>query len=203
MQSKNRTQIITHPAYNSDSHDNDIALVQLSSSVNFSDYIMPVCLAASSSSFPVGTNVWVTGWGNTSSTGSLPPPKTLQEVQIPIVSNYDCISAYKLPLITDNMICAGQKGKDSCQGDSGGPMVLKQNNTWVQAGIVSFGSDKGCALPNITGVYTRVSKYQAWINSKINSNQPGFVTVSIGNRGSPALFCLLLSLSMIHFAPLY
>lgn len=69
MQSKNLTQIIPHPAYNSDSHDNDIALVQLSSSVNFSDYIMPVCLAASNSSFPVGTNVWVTGWGNTSSTG--------------------------------------------------------------------------------------------------------------------------------------
>ncbi|KAF4092946.1 hypothetical protein AMELA_G00025970 [Ameiurus melas] len=197
MQKREVNSIIIHENYNDISNDNDIALVQLASSVTFDDYVMPVCLAASNSSFPGGTNVWVTGWGRIASDVDLPSPQTLQEVQVPIVSNSKCKNAYTSASITDNMMCAGlaQGGKDSCQGDSGGPLVVKQNSTWVQAGIVSFG--KGCALPNIPGVYTRVSKYQDWINSKISSSQPGFVAVSNGNRGSPNLFCLFLSFSII------
>lgn len=83
------------------------------------------------------------------------------------------------------------------QGDSGGPMVIKYNGTWIQAGIVSFGI--GCALPKIPGVYARVSEYEEWIKSEIISNQPGFITVSNSNRGSPNIFYLLLSFSIIPF----
>lgn len=61
----------------------------------------------------------------------------------------------------------------SLQGDSGGPMVSKQGSVWVQSGIVSFGF--GCAQPNLPGVYSRVSRYQSWIKSRIRSNRPGFV----------------------------
>lgn len=61
----------------------------------------------------------------------------------------------------------------SLQGDSGGPMVSKQGSVWVQSGIVSFGF--GCARPNLPGVYSRVSRYQSWIKSRIRSNRPGFV----------------------------
>ncbi len=57
------SQIINHPNYGSPPFDNDIALVQLSSSVNFSNYIRPVCLAAVNSTFVTGTESWVTGWG--------------------------------------------------------------------------------------------------------------------------------------------
>lgn len=59
------------------------------------------------------------------------------------------------------------------QGDSGGPMVSKQGPVWVQSGVVSFGF--GCARPGWPGVYSRVSRYQSWINSLINSDRPGFV----------------------------
>lgn len=58
------TLIINHPKYNNlIDFDNDIALVQLSSSVTFSDYIRPVCLAAAGSVFGGGTESWITGWG--------------------------------------------------------------------------------------------------------------------------------------------
>uniref|UniRef100_A0A8C7WWE2 Peptidase S1 domain-containing protein n=1 Tax=Oryzias sinensis TaxID=183150 RepID=A0A8C7WWE2_9TELE len=166
------TTLIVHPDYNSVTSDNDIALLQLSSPVTFTNYITPVCLSSTGSSFYSGVNTWVTGWGNIGTGVSLPAPQTLQEVQVPIVGNRQCKCSYGASSITDNMVCAGllEGGKDSCQGDSGGPLVIKQNNRWIQAGVVSFGN--GCALPNFPGVYTRVSQYQTWINTQITSNQP-------------------------------
>uniref|UniRef100_A0A8C9R548 Zgc:100868 n=1 Tax=Scleropages formosus TaxID=113540 RepID=A0A8C9R548_SCLFO len=170
------SSITVNPNYNGNTNDNDLALVQLSSTVSFSDYIQPICLAASGSTFYNGTETWVTGWGNIQSGVSLPSPGTLQEVQVPVVGNGKCNCLYGPGSITDNMLCAGllAGGKDSCQGDSGGPLVVKQGSVWVQAGIVSFGN--GCAEPNYPGVYTRVSQYQSWISSVITSNLPGFVT---------------------------
>ncbi|KAM9393114.1 transmembrane protease serine 11D-like isoform 2-T2 [Pholidichthys leucotaenia] len=109
------SRIIIHPDYNDRPSNNDIALMQLSSSVTFTDRITPVCLAADGSVFPVGTTSWVTGFGTTSFMGDL--SVTLQEVSVPVVSNADCNARYN-GFITDNMICAGldEGGRDSCQG---------------------------------------------------------------------------------------
>ncbi|XP_074477020.1 transmembrane protease serine 9-like [Sebastes fasciatus] len=168
-------KIILHPNYDSSTSDNDIALLRLSSPVKFTDYIRPVCLAASDSVFNNGTDSWVTGWGAVEEGVSLPFPETLQEVEVPVLGNRHCNCLNGVGTVTDNMICAGvlAGGKDSCQGDSGGPMVNQQGSVWVQSGIVSFGF--GCARPNLPGVYSRVSSYQSWINSHISSDKPGFV----------------------------
>uniref|UniRef100_A0A3Q4H3L6 Peptidase S1 domain-containing protein n=1 Tax=Neolamprologus brichardi TaxID=32507 RepID=A0A3Q4H3L6_NEOBR len=173
--SRNVVKIILHPNYDSESYDNDIALLKVSSPVRFTDYIRPVCLAASGSVFNNGTDSWVTGWGTVKEGVALPFPQTLQEVEVPVVGNRQCNCLNGVGIVTDNMICAGvlAGGKDSCQGDSGGPMVSKQGSVWVQSGIVSFGF--GCARPNLPGVYSRVSRYQSWIKSRIRSNRPGFV----------------------------
>ncbi|KAL1277870.1 hypothetical protein QQF64_024543 [Cirrhinus molitorella] len=184
-------QIVIHPRYNPDNFANDIALVKLSSSVTFNDYISPVCLAADGSTFAEGTQSWITGWGKLNF-GDNTIPNTLQEVKIPVVSNTYCKSLYGSSF-TDNMMCAGptEGGKGLCQGDGGGPMVIKDSK-WIQSGIMIFSVE--CAAPKHPGGYTRVSKYQNWINSVIGSDQPGFL-YSSGFRGSTSL--PLFSLSLI------
>ncbi|XP_031417421.1 LOW QUALITY PROTEIN: transmembrane protease serine 9-like, partial [Clupea harengus] len=176
--SRSVDRIVLHPNYDSDTSDNDIAMLRLSSPVQFSNFIRPVCLAASGSVFNNGTDSWVTGWGNIGEGVALPFPETLQEVEVPVVGNRQCNCLNGAGTITENMICAGllAGGKDSCQGDSGGPMVNKQQTVWVQSGVVSFGF--GCARPELPGVYSRVSRYQSWIGSQIQSDPPGFVTFS-------------------------
>ncbi|MCJ8729129.1 hypothetical protein PDJAM_G00102700 [Pangasius djambal] len=170
------TQIVLHPSYNNATQNNDIALLRLNSSVNFTDYIRPVCLAGQGSSFPGGTNCWISGWGSIASGVQLPSPGVLQEAMVPTVNTYICDLLLGFGSITANMICAGylQGGTDTCQGDSGGPMVTKLGAVWIQAGITSWG--RGCAQSYSPGVYTLVSQYQIWISSIINQNLPGFIT---------------------------
>ncbi|XP_027898280.1 transmembrane protease serine 9-like isoform X3 [Xiphophorus couchianus] len=168
-------QITSHPNYSFP--NNDIALLKMSEPVNFTSYISPVCLAASSSSFYSGDPSWVTGWGNIGFNDPLPSPGNLLEVEADIVGNGQCSCDYSElgDLINDNMICAGfrEGGKGPCFGDSGGPLVTKQGDRWIQAGIVSF--TVGCAKPYFPAVYARVSQYNDWINSHITRNQPGFI----------------------------
>ncbi|XP_063049900.1 tryptase-2-like, partial [Engraulis encrasicolus] len=110
----------------------------------------------------------------------LPYPQTLQEVEVPVVSNSACSKEYATEGVTinSNMLCTGLLGvggKDSCQGDSGGPVVIKRSSTWVQAGIVSFGI--GCADRQFPGVNTRVSRYNNWVDEHVN-HQPGLLSSS-------------------------
>ncbi|XP_042577406.1 trypsin I-P1-like [Cyprinus carpio] len=198
----NRTasRIIIHHTFNNPKNDNDIGLIQLSSSVTFTDYIRPVCLAAAGSTFAAGTEIWVTGWGKLHSGGEcrfVPFPDILQEVQVPIVSNSDCYNAYG-GLITNNMICAGLikvGGKGSCQGDSGGPVVSWNGSLWIQSGIVSFAGVK-CDDPRYPSVFTRVSQYQDWIATNIANNTPRFVEFNNnGFRSSLNLFLFSISLT--------
>uniref|UniRef100_A0A8C6TK61 Peptidase S1 domain-containing protein n=1 Tax=Neogobius melanostomus TaxID=47308 RepID=A0A8C6TK61_9GOBI len=173
-------EVINHESYDDSTNDNDIALLKMASTVTFTNYIRPVCLAASGSTFHAGTDSWITGWG---SIGSGSKRTNLMEVEVPVVGNRKCKCDYAgVFLINDNMICAGLEagGKDSWR--LWGPMVSKQNSRWIQSGVVSFG--RGCALPNNPGVYTRVSRYQSWINSKITENQPGFITFTSSGTDS-------------------
>jgi trypsin len=151
---RNVTRISIHPSYNDNTLDYDVAVLTLSSSAT------GIPLASLASADPAaGTNLLVTGWGNTSATGSS-YPTTLRKATVPLISTATCngSSVYN-GQITTRMICAGflAGGVDSCQGDSGGPLTRSN----VLTGIVSWG--QGCAQRNKPGVYTRVS------NSSINS----------------------------------
>jgi secreted trypsin-like serine protease/subtilisin family serine protease len=162
------SRIIKHESYSASTKDNDIAMLQLSSPVALSSAVNVVKpLLASQESILAATNILgtVTGWGATSSGGSI--SSVLLQVQVPLWTSADCAAmTANGSSITNNMICAGylSGGKDSCQGDSGGPLVVPNGPSgYALAGIVSWGY--GCAAANAPGVYTRVANYTAWLQS--------------------------------------
>ncbi|XP_071865345.1 venom protease-like isoform X1 [Bombus fervidus] len=154
---------LIHPDYTRNIHNHDIAILRLVEEVPFSKYIHPICLPIEESlrnnNFE-GYNPLVAGWGalrfNEAYTNAL------MELQLPVVTNAACKKAYEDfdVTITNKVICAGgdpRGGKDACGADSGGPLMIPQQFTYYQIGIVSSGHN--CGVPNYPGVYTRVTSY--------------------------------------------
>ncbi|KAI4875341.1 hypothetical protein NFI96_022827 [Prochilodus magdalenae] len=173
------SRVVVPDGYSLPQEGRDLALVQLSTPVSWTDRIQPVCLPDSELQFSGGTMCYVTGWGYIREGVPISGIGTLQEVEVPIIDQASCNSMYSLQAsnsekvdILSDMICAGYQegGKDSCQGDSGGPLVCPVGNgTWIQAGIVSFGL--GCAQQNKPGVYAKVSSFADLIRSTVPDAQ--------------------------------
>ncbi|KAJ0066037.1 hypothetical protein NL108_001261, partial [Boleophthalmus pectinirostris] len=113
------SKVIKHPNYDSYTLDNDIMLIKLSSPATLNSYVGTVSLPSSCAS--AGTTCLISGWGNTSASGSqiLPIsnyPDRLMCLDAPILSDSSCRNSYPGE-ITSNMFCAGflEGGKDSCQ----------------------------------------------------------------------------------------
>ncbi|XP_077306219.1 transmembrane protease serine 9-like [Lithobates pipiens] len=183
--------IVIHPNFTGDS--GDIALVILDKPVEFTPYILPVCLPSPTLQLPEGTLCWATGWGNTQQNVQLSSPGTLQEVQLALISNNNCEAMYQSlfrvkpskPMIQADMMCAGYKEgkKDACTGDSGGPLVYKGEGIWVQVGIINWGI--GCARPNLPGVYTNIRYYLPWIMTYVPSLNRAQIVSHSGNASMP------------------
>ncbi|XP_030264612.1 prostasin-like [Sparus aurata] len=190
-------RLLRHPSYNPTTGDNDIALVQLSSTVMFTDYIRPVCLAADGSVFEHGSRCWATGWGDFKTDTPLPYPQRLQQVELPIVSNEVCHDHYGI--VSDNMMCTSTSsgGIDTCIGDGGGPLMRKNGDIWVQGGVSIFVSAAGCGLANVPSGYARVSQYESWIKSHIAVNQPVFIISGAAQLSAPLLLSVSLLLSSL------
>lgn len=153
-----------HPEYNSQTVDNDIALLRLETPAPLSEYIVPVCLPGRKLAEQVlhqnGTMTVVTGWGKED---SMQFSSALNVIKVPLVDRSIC-SQHMLNNISNNMLCAGILGKkmDACEGDSGGPMVTLYRDTWFLVGLVSWG--EGCRNVEKLGIYTKVANYMDWIN---------------------------------------
>lgn len=141
-----------HEDYDSDNMYNDITVLELTESVQYSAGIQPVRLTSYDPS--ENSEVVISGWGRTSGGN----PSQLNAAIINVVNKQTCVENYKdINDVNDDMFCAAAPLKDACQGDSGGPLV--GNGQLV--GVVSWGY--GCAQPQYPGVYTSVANMRDFI----------------------------------------
>lgn len=158
--------IFVDQAYDENSMDHDVALVELTAPVD----AQPVTLGTPGAA----THAVVVGWGMTEDEKY---PRHLLETDIDLVASRECnigikaiyaaavkstvadlakqyrlkpgegdriadeLAAGLVDPLTDAMLCAGIKagGRDSCYGDSGGPLLATVAGKPVQVGIVSWG----------------------------------------------------------------
>ncbi|NXL85859.1 TM11E protease, partial [Alectura lathami] len=167
-QKKRVRRIIIHENYNNvlPDHENDIAVVELASPIEFTSDIHSICLPEASHIFQDNSSCFVTGWGALRNDGR--SVNQLRQAEVKIISNRICNRPQVYAgAITPGMLCAGYlEGQvDACQGDSGGPLVnANSRGIWYLVGIVSWGDE--CGKPNKPGVYTRVTFFRDWIASK-------------------------------------
>ena len=55
------SKIIMHPQFSISTPNNDIALLKLSTIINYGTYVQPICLPEQDHSVPVGTECYITG----------------------------------------------------------------------------------------------------------------------------------------------
>ncbi|XP_043298997.1 serine protease 44-like isoform X2 [Cervus canadensis] len=181
--------IVCHSFYDVRTLSNDIALVLLAHSVNYSAFIQPVCLPEKNFEAEAGTRCWVTGWGRQTADARV-LPENLQETDQILLRHTFCNAklqtelGYRRMLVRKGMICGYHEDlKSPCKGDSGGPLVCEFNDTWVQVGIVSWGV--ACGRSELPVVYTEVSSYKDWIVDHI---------IKVSSCASAGFFVLSLSL---------
>uniref|UniRef100_A0A2C9GLQ9 CLIP domain-containing serine protease n=2 Tax=Anopheles arabiensis TaxID=7173 RepID=A0A2C9GLQ9_ANOAR len=157
--------VIVHPGYQDMAHADDIALLRLAQSIEYTSFVQPVCLPLTDfRASKTGEVNFVTGFGRTLQESR---SAVKQKLGIKVYDHARCQEKYatKNSSITTNQLCAGgEYAKDSCHGDSGGPL-MKLQKVWYLEGIVSYGNR--CGLEDWPGVYTHVPAYMAWVRSNI------------------------------------
>ncbi|KFB48154.1 hypothetical protein ZHAS_00016219 [Anopheles sinensis] len=177
LQELNVAKIIIHPEYNRSSLANDIAILQLSSDINTTNFVRPVSLwnEDSDENQIFGSQGTVIGFGLDEDDEE---SDTLQQATIPVLDMETCL-AYDNETygkhLTTKMFCAGGKDNISaCNGDSGGGMFFNINDTWYLRGIVSFSPtrpnvDQALCDSSKPTVFTDATKYRKWIMRYINT----------------------------------
>ncbi|XP_042871424.1 uncharacterized protein LOC122252818 [Penaeus japonicus] len=163
-------RVNVHPDYSKPALQNDIAVLRLSSRLNYNERIRPICLPTSDVNVQ-DQLATVSGWGRDE---DFKLQKQLHHLSARVVANTLCDDRWNRNgaargLIVNSMMCMDATNGDSCNGDSGGPSIVESpqgSGRWVQVGIVSFGSGT-CTEASLPGVYTRVSYYRDWIRQQM------------------------------------
>ncbi|KAI4564311.1 hypothetical protein MJT46_010109 [Ovis ammon polii x Ovis aries] len=172
--------IIIHPHFTTKKPmDYDIALLKMAGAFHFDQFVGPMCLPEPGERFKPGFICTTAGWGRLNENGI--SPQVLQEVNLPILTQDECITALltlEKPISGRTFLCTGfpDGGRDACQGDSGGSLMCRnKKGTWTMAGVTSWGLGCGRGWKDnlqkndqgSPGIFTDLTKVLSWIHKHI------------------------------------
>ncbi|KAM6928367.1 elastase-1-like [Xenentodon cancila] len=160
------SRVYVHPKWDPSrlSDGYDIALLKLSSPATLNSYVQLASLLPSGHVLPHNNLCYISGWGRTSTGGSL--SAELKQAYLPVVDHKTCSSGdWWGSTVRSTMVCAGGGFESGCNGDSGGPLNCQFNGKYYVHGVTSFVSAYGCNTFQKPTVFTRVSAYIDWMNS--------------------------------------
>ncbi|WP_444998070.1 trypsin-like serine protease [Aliikangiella sp. IMCC44359] len=155
------SKIVLHPQTS-----NDIALLKLTNPAasSLTRALLPTPELENTIAGP-GTNVTVSGWGNTSNGG--PSSNVLLEVDLPVLTTEQCRQELGSSIDERTVCGGGPDGKSACNGDSGGPYAIRHNGNVYSIGTVSWGrACKGATA------FVRTTAFLDWINTEIGGTTP-------------------------------
>ena len=158
-------EVIVHPEWDTDTNENDIALLILADGSENTD-VDKVALVDDTTDVNAGVDVRALGWGELETSNY---PDSLRTVDLDIsASPGENCQSYGGAYDPVSMLCAtatsGANFKDTCYGDSGGPLFTTTGSGYRLVGLTSWGYE--CGLEDYPGIYTRVSTYLDWISEE-------------------------------------
>lgn len=172
---KSPKEIIIHPDWKTDieNYDADLAVLVMAEEIEFSSFIIPVCLWSFQNDLSAQEGV-IAGWGygqvDANTHENIP-----KKLKIPIHSNEDCFFSNPaiVQISSERTFCGGSaNGTGPSYGDSGNGLFVSHGNSFYLRGMVSsclISSNymAGCDLTKYT-LYTDVLKFMPWIDSILN-----------------------------------
>lgn len=149
---------VIHPGYNPEKYKNmnDIALVHFEGDPIAGTSISPLMSSSEGASFKRRSDILIAGFGES---------KTVKEGQFGVLrwarekvadSNF-----------SNTEFTTRQFTKGICSGDSGGPAFYNVNGRQVVAGVISRGISIGPFNCIFTGYFSRVDKFEQWLQLEI------------------------------------
>lgn len=137
---------------------NNIAVIKLPYSVNFTSNIKPVSLPSSPEDDFVGETATFSGWGTITGDNEQLGNKILHYFDVEVVSNEECQTQMRKD---STILCTTVSGyAGTCGWDVGGPLVTSDG---IQIGIATFHvGDCGSGFPS---GFTKVSSFLGWIEA--------------------------------------
>ena len=170
-------RIIPHDCYDKKKIINDIALIELSKDIEYSEdrwiaLSRPICLPSKKYERKLidDEKCVLAGWG----LGAYRSANPMYSAEVPLgLTNSQCeqkLGNESTNDVNDSQICGvvndPKNNINACMDDSGGPLICNDDNRkankrrYAQVGVTTRGFGCGKGTP---GVYTRVSEYIDWI----------------------------------------
>lgn len=178
---------IVHPNYNRQTFENDLAFFKLNASSAYPPILLNYVGLTTENLERAGLMMNIIGHGtkrfySDDDDEDMEIAYTLQKSLVPIYGQELCNQFWHMGIV-NAQICTGfwAGTVDTCQGDSGGPLFVKRGTTFIQIGIVSYGTQ--CAVKMASAVNIRVSSFHTWIcsNSRLQSICTATVAPTVGS----------------------